>query len=143
MVQRYFEPCWFKIYNYFFHIYYIASKVTAYWRWSIGVKKQQKTGFFDSNELPHRGCNFWCIEALEKWLYIWNQEASKYLSTKNEASSIKGKKVHFFLLHFSSSFLKIFESFFSEIIVLWDIFSTTPSLLRLKHWLRNGKQNKN
>ena len=75
-VQRYFEPCWFKIYNYFFHIY-IASKVTAYWRWSIGVKKQQKTGFFDSNELPYRGCNFWCSKAVEKIIIFLESEGFK------------------------------------------------------------------
>ena len=53
------------------------------------------------------------------------------------------KKLNFsffiFYLHFSK-FLKI--SFF-KITVLGNIFSTIPSLLNLKHYLRNGKQKMN
>ena len=50
-VQRYFEPCWFQIYNYFFHNY-VASKDTAPIRLFVGVKKPCFCCFFTS--IDHR-----------------------------------------------------------------------------------------
>ena len=111
LVQRYFEPCWFQIYNYFLYIY-IASKVAVCWRWSIEVKKQQKTGFFDSNELPYRGCNFWCSKAVEKIIiYFESGEFKVPMYQKWSFYHQRKKKLIFFFfishLHFSK-FLNFF-----------------------------------
>ena len=57
------------------------------------------------------------------WSHLRRYRGSKYLCTKNEVHSIKGKKFIFFFFIFHLHFLKFLKFFFLEDIVLRNIFS--------------------
>ena len=84
--------------------------------------------YAELNGSPPRGCNFWCAEA-----HIFG------IINVQSILVPKMKQGYFEHWWFQKS---LYQKWNLKIMVLWNVFLTIPiSLLNLKHWLRNGKQN--
>ena len=105
--ERYFEPSWFQIYNYFFHSF-TTSKVTAPIRKFVGVKKPCFLLFFHLNRSPSAGCNFWRKINMEKIFTYWESARFKVPLYQKWSSQHKTVKSSFFYSSFS---IFIFQNF--------------------------------
>ena len=75
------------------------------------VKVSQKQPKMVILSLLWKAVTFVPVKISKRWLHIWNCLSLKFLCSEYEIFSFSRKKVHFFHLHFSSSFSLFFTLF--------------------------------
>ena len=123
--------CWMKN----FHIHYTKTSNLADFKCVTNflislldqkiqlVKVSQKQPKMGILSLLWKAVTFVPVKISKRWLHIWNCLSLKFLYSEYENFSFSGKKVHFFHLHFSSSFSLFFTLFsvsfcFSSVIII-------------------------